>query len=98
MGAFEEQIVVFGGRRDIVEICEVPDKNALELGHVPSPAAAGLARLAEHTVAIDQGGSGGIGQCGGLVQISNIPGGLVEVGEGAEDDALVIGPRCLPIV
>jgi hypothetical protein len=59
-------------------------------------AAVGLAALVvDDTVVVRELFDGGFGDLGCERQVGAVGGGLVELDEAAEDDALVVGPCCL---
>ena len=80
-------------RRGVQQL-QVAHEDALEL--VGVAAAVGLAALVvDDTVVVRELFDGGFGDLGCERQVGAVGGGLVELDEAAEDDALVVGPCCL---
>ena len=80
-------------RRGVQQL-QVAHEDALEL--VGVAAAVGLAALVvDDAIIVGELFDGSFGDLGCEGQIGAVGGGFVELDEAAEDDALVVGPRCL---
>src|SRR5262245_45414366 len=97
MGIPEQEIEVSGFPVHVIEVSQVTNKNALELGAIES-ASEGLARLKQDAAAIDHYGESGVSDSFGLGQVAGVASHFVHVGQAAEDDTLVIGPGGFAVV
>src|SRR5262249_10596673 len=93
----KKKVVMAGIASDIIKIGQVTNKNAFELRAITS-AVARLAGFAKNTIGIDEIDDGCIRDRCCLIEISNVAGDLIEVGQGAENDALVVSPGRLAVV
>ena len=95
-----DEVLDFRVRGGLLQLLQVPHEDALE--RRPVVAALGFAGFVEDEVRRGaQGGDGGVGDCegcGDVVVGAGRGSGKVQLDEGAEDDALVIGPDGAVIV
>jgi len=98
-GVGQDEVAIFGSHTVAVELVQVPDEDALELGAV-AVAARGLAfaRLGEDARRHGQVAQHRRGDGFGLREVGVVAGDLVQHGEPADDHALVVGPGRSAIV
>src|SRR5579875_226575 len=94
----EDELPVAGAGIDLIKIGEIADEDALELASVG--AAVRLAWLVQDAAGVseDGAGDGGGSDFVGCGEQRAVVTCLIEFGQAAEDDALIVGPGGLAVV
>lgn len=80
-----------GGGTLIIEITETTGEDTLELFTITRAVLVLVAVVDKDAVGVDEGTYGSIGDKGCLVEVGTITRSLVKLGEGTQDNALVVG-------